>query len=137
MERRLRTPYWRIENDLARGVVRLIRTDVAFRSLEDVELSISEVANALDSLGRANMALLVDLRDGPMRTDTAFEQSMAENRPRILGGITRVAVLVATPLGAMQLARHQRQGALEWTTFNEESAALSHLRARRPSTPRL
>lgn len=137
MERRLRTPYWRLENDLARGVVRLIRTDVAFRSLEDLDASVAEIANVLDSMGRANMALLVDLREGPMRTDTAFEHAMAEHRPRILAGITRIAVLVSTPLGAMQLARHQRQGGLEWMTFNEEPAALTHLRARRPSTPRL
>jgi hypothetical protein len=135
VEKRLRYPYWRIEHELAKNVVRLTRTDVAFRSIEELVASVHEVALALDNMGRSNMALLVDLRQGPMRTDAAFELAMNEQRPRLLAQIPRIAVVVSTPLGAMQLSRHQRQGSLEWATFNEEAPALAHLAPRRPSSP--
>jgi hypothetical protein len=61
VEKRLRYPYWRIEHELAKNVVRLTRTDVAFRSIEEVVASVHEVALALVNMGRGNMALLVDL----------------------------------------------------------------------------
>ena len=103
------------------------RSTVPFESLPDLASSISEVASILDSVGRSTFALLVDLRDGPMRNDPAFEVAMAEQRARLLAGIARVAVIVRTPLGTLQLNRHQRQGKLEWTTFNDEAAALAFL----------
>ena len=127
MERRLRNPHWRLEQELARSFVRLTRTEVPFERLDELVASVTELCTLLDTIGRANMALLVDLRDGPMRTDTAFELAMSEQRTRLLLGIPRVAVLVRTSLGAMQLNRHQRQGRVEFGTFNDEKSALAHL----------
>jgi hypothetical protein len=107
--------------------VRLSRTDVDFTAIADVATSVGEVAAALDSLDRKAFVLLVDLRDGPMRTDAAFENAMAAGRPSLLRGIAKIAILVKTPLGALQLGRHQREGAIAWSTFNDEATALSYL----------
>jgi hypothetical protein len=127
VERRLRNPYWRISHDVARSLVRLSRTNVAFPAIADLVSSVGEVAAALDALGRKTIVLLVDLRDGPMRTDAAFETAMAAERPRLLRDIPKVGILVRTPLGKMQLSRHQREGTIAWTTFNDEGPALAHL----------
>lgn len=127
MERRLRLPYWRLDHDRGHRLIRIARTREPFASLDALEESVAEVALVLDGIGRDSFALLVDLREGPMRTDPAFEQAMADLRPKLLRGVARIAVLVATPLGAMQVSRHQRRGAIGWATFSDEDAALQHL----------
>lgn len=133
VERRLRHPYWKLNHEPARGLVVLLRTPIPFHALADLEASVNEVAAVLDTAGRDGWRLLVDLREGPMRTDPAFENAMADLRPKLLGGLAKIAVLVASPLGAMQVSRHQRQGPIAWATFNDEAAAFQYLNVR-PST---
>lgn len=131
MERRLKHPHWRLNHERGRGLVTLTRTSAPFSAIAELQASVAEVSVVLDAVGRSSFGLLVDLRNGPMRTDGAFEQAMADARPKLLRDVARIAVLVATPLGAMQLSRHQRCGAIEWVTFNDEVAALAHLGIRK------
>jgi hypothetical protein len=127
LQRALRNPYWKVEYDAARKLVRLTRTDAAFKAIEDVTKSTDEVTAAFDSIGRKASVLLVDLRNGPMRNDPAFEVAMGLQRPRMLYDFAKIAIVVKTPLGNMQLNRHQREGAIVWMTFNDEAPALAHL----------
>ncbi len=114
--------------------MRLSRTSTSFMTLVDVDASINEIVPVLDAAGRESIRLLIDLRDGPMRSDPAFEAKMNVLRPKLLRGVARIAVLVSTPLGGLQLARHQRHDAIQWATFTEEADALMHLGIR-PSQP--
>ena len=127
MDRRLKHPHWRLNHERGRGLITLTRTSEPFSSLAELQASVTEVSVVLDAIGRSSFALLVDLRNGPMRTDGAFEQAMADVRPKLLRGVAKIALLVATPLGAMHLSRHQRCGAIEWMTFDDEVAALAYL----------
>ena len=127
MQRRLSHPFWTLDDDRARSFVRITRTSEPFGDLADLGRSVSEIARVLDAVGRSSIVLLVDLRPGPMRTDAAFELAMIEARGQMLRGIPKVAVLVATPLGRMQVSRHQRNDGIMWSTFNDESAALAFL----------
>jgi hypothetical protein len=133
LQRRLRYPHWTLDDDRARGSVRITRTPAPFVELADLEASVAEMARILDSVGRSSVVLLVDLRPGPMRTDSAFEYAMIEARAQLLRGIGKVAVVVATPLGRMQVSRHQRNDGITWATFNDENAALDYLGLRKAS----
>jgi hypothetical protein len=133
VERRLRYPYWKFRHDPGAGVVHIARTPEPFSSLEELGASISELAFALDLVGRSSMVLLVDLRPGPMRTDAAFEDAMARARAVLLRGIPKVAVIVATPLGRMQVSRHQRRDGAPWCVFNDEKEACAYLGLREAS----
>jgi hypothetical protein len=127
LQRRLSHPYWTLDDDRARGFVRITRTSEPFVDLADLGRSVAEIARLLDTVGRSSLVLLVDLRPGPMRTDAAFELAMIEARAQMLRDIAKVAVLVATPLGRMQVSRHQRNDGIIWSTFNDENAALAYL----------
>jgi hypothetical protein len=131
VDRRLKHPHWRLNHERGRGLITLTRSREPFSSIAELQASVAEVSVVLDAVGRSTFALLVDLRDGPMRTDVAFEQAMADVRPKLLRGVPKIAVLVATPLGAMQVSRHQRCGDIEWMTFNDEVAALAYLGIRK------
>jgi hypothetical protein len=130
VERRFRYPYWRLRQEIVQGFVRLVRTSTPYASLAELDASTAELVQALDALGRESTRLLVDLREGPMRSDPAFESKMNELRPKMFRGMARIAIVVATPLGALQVARHQRHDGIEWAVFNDDYGAYGYLGVR-------
>ncbi len=76
---------------------------------------------------RGRFALLVDLRDGPMRNDPAFEQVFRDRQRQLFGGFRRVALLVRTAVGALQINRQARAMGRTAVVFHDEQAAIDHL----------
>lgn len=67
------------------------------------------------------------MRAAPQRNDPEFEQA-ASHQPAVLSaGFVRVAVLVRTASGRLQVGRHIRTQAIAMNMFNDESAAMSYL----------
>ena len=60
----------------------------------------------MEDFDRSVYALLIDAREGQSRSDAAFEEAFEEIRPRVLSGFRRVAVVVETAAGALQVNRH-------------------------------
>jgi hypothetical protein len=76
--------------------------------------------------------LLVDLRSSPVRNDPEWEQAASQLRPKLFGGFPRVAVLVKTAVGALQVKRYARDDGLDLHIFHDEEKALAFLEGRRP-----
>jgi hypothetical protein len=124
--------------DLEQSIVRYVRNGVAFDSLEDLTQSHGDVARALDRLGRARYALLVDLREARGVTGPAAEQAMLPERRRLMFGFNRVAVLVKSAAGALQVQRHAREDGIAARVFlDDERGALAYLRRTGPISDRM
>ena len=76
---------------------------------------------------RSRYRLLVDLREGPFRTDRAFEERFEKFRAEMLRGYARTAILVRSAVGKLQVQRHAREDATPLQVFDDEGAALAFL----------
>jgi hypothetical protein len=124
---RFTNAHCRIEEDIANRVLRYTRNEVAFQSLDELERSFHESSAAIDRLGRDGYGLLVDLRVAPGSNNPEFEQVVARSRKKLVGGFRRVAVLVSTFAGALQVQRHAREDGGGMVVFREEAEALAYL----------
>lgn len=104
------------------------RTSTPFESTEVCEAAWSEAVAVLDQLPRPSLRIVVDLRDGPMRSDPAFEKIGQRYRARLTDGFERSALLIRTLAGRLQLARHQREQQFSVQIFEDERLALDYVR---------
>lgn len=111
-------------------VVRVIRENVRFDSLEDVERGYGAVVEALERLPRERMAILVDLRAAPGRNDPGFEKTIAPLRKRMWSGFRERGVLLRSAAGKLQVQRHAAQDAMKVEVFDDLDEALAALAAR-------
>jgi hypothetical protein len=75
----------------------------------------------------------VDMRAGPMRNDPEFERAVGPINRDLFQGYGRVAILVRTAVGRLQVQRVAKaNGNSDPHVFTDEDAALAYLRAREP-----
>lgn len=121
--------------DLDQSVVRYVRSGELFASVEDLRQSHNDVARVLDRLGRARYALLVDLREARGANTGVIEQAMANERKRLLYGFNRLALLVRSAAGVLQVQRNLREDGISGRVFlDDERAALAYARGAGPVT---
>jgi hypothetical protein len=130
MQELLRNRQWVLERDPSASALRLARTDAPYATLDELERAITAVLGALDAAGRAKHTLLIDLRQGPLRTDPEFESAMQHFRVETALGFVRVALLVRTAVGKLQVQRHVREEHAAAQVFTDEAEALEYLRTR-------
>jgi hypothetical protein len=87
----------------------------------------AQIGRALDQLGRERHTLLVDMRRAPLNNDPAFERAAKRARAILVRGFPRVAVLVQTAVGALQVKRHVRSDGLSIPVLGDEAQALDFL----------
>lgn len=93
--------------------------------------SMQQMLDALNQIDRANHCLLMDMRDGPTHhASPEFERVLGEFRPKIMGGFAKVAVLVKTSVGRLQVSRMAREDNLTVRIFDDEAEALAFLTGR-------
>jgi len=122
----LRTTHWIVTIDDALHLVRVTRTSVPYASVQEFEASIDSFEKLRPMSQRRSLKLLLDLREGPMRNDGAFEQSMDRVRREVFAGFSAVATLVSTAVGRLQVGRMQGGGHAQ-KIFDDERAALAFL----------
>src|SRR5690242_15981385 len=123
----LANPYGQLAVDPETGIALYVRTSTPYPTIAWVERVHEQLGSALDGIGRARHCLLVDLREAPLTNDPLFEQVMRRCRPRLLRGFARVAVVVRTASGSLQVKRFAREDGIELSVFLEEDAALAFL----------
>jgi hypothetical protein len=122
--------YFRLTVNEPLGVARLQRTATAFPDSEALRIAALEVEHAASRLPRG-MGLLIDARDAPARNDQEFEQQFTRARRPILACFARVAVLVRSAVGKLQVARYGREdGVQSQLVFADEAEALEFLTRR-------
>lgn len=115
-------------------LVRLVRSVTPFPSIDAIEQTFAAVDRAIASIP-PDWALLIDSRDGPMRNDPVFEDILARARGGIIGRFARVAVLVRSAIGKLQVVRYAREDRKPPGVFDDEAGALAFLAARPSVSP--
>lgn len=112
-----------------RARVCLQRTTLSYASLDVLNVACAEMCAWVDQFDRARMSLRCDLRLAPGRNDPAFEQAMTPFRVRMQHSFLRVAILVATPVGRLQVQRHAVNDSIPLRIFHSEVEADAYLDA--------
>ncbi|KYF54757.1 hypothetical protein BE08_40975 [Sorangium cellulosum] len=123
----LRNAHYIVTVNPAVKLARITRSAVPSESVTQFEEGWMEVSRALDRAGRDGLSLLVDLRQAVGRNDPAFEAAMQRFRPIVMRGFRRVAILVRTPAGALQIQRHFREDGVERMIGCDEARLLEYL----------
>jgi hypothetical protein len=109
-------------------LVRVMRTGIPITDLAQIEQSWGAVNRAMLPLHRPDHSLLIDMRSAHGRNDDAFERAVAPHRAATVSGFRRVAVLVGSLPGQLQVQRHVREDHLgEVRVFASEALALDWL----------
>ncbi|XYH92905.1 hypothetical protein ACMHYB_34220 [Sorangium sp. So ce1128] len=123
----LRNAHYVVTVDPAAQLVRITRSALPSESPAQFEERWMEVSRALDRAGRNGLSLLVDLRAAAGRNDPEFEAAMQRLRPIVMRGFRRVAILVRTTVGALQIQRHLREDGIERMIGSDEAQLLDYL----------
>lgn len=108
------------------GYVRLLRTETPYGSAAEVAEDVNELTAAVMDLPAER--LLLDLRGGPApRNDAEFEVAQRAFRAALHKRFTRIAVLVRSSVGRLQIQRLCRSEGLFAKVYLEESEAIAHL----------
>jgi hypothetical protein len=111
----------------AKHFVRAVRSDIPFPSVEQYDLTIAQLAAALLGVDRPRHVLLIDARKAKLRNDPVYEQANLRFRSVVVHGFKRMAVLVSSHAGRLQIERHARELHSGPAVFLEETEALRFL----------
>ncbi|XXY19241.1 hypothetical protein WME88_06280 [Sorangium sp. So ce216] len=125
----LRNAHFVVTVDHTAKFVRVTRTAEPFDSLEQIEQKCLELIAALALLDRRTMSLFLDIRAGPARNDPEFEEATRRLRIAAVRGFARIAVLVQTSAGALQVQRHSREDGIDRLISDNEHELLAYLAA--------
>jgi hypothetical protein len=116
--------HFRIVSEPARGLVRIVRTREAMpKDAEAVGRVFAELVEPLRQF--AGQKALIDLRSGPPgRNDDEFERGTQGTREALTRNFTRVAFLVRSAVGKLQIRRLSRGSS---SVFLDEREALLYL----------
>ncbi len=115
--------------EAAGRIHRYRRTNLAFATIAEANLSYAQVLEICDRMGRTGRGLLIDSRDAPGRNDPAFEAALLEFSRRALPGYAAVAILLKTAMGRLQAQRFERQRSSSHLVTDDEAAAIAYLLA--------
>jgi hypothetical protein len=117
---------------------RVVRVERTARRFEDA-LTLNQerllLVNALNTIGRAGRCLLVDSRAAPHSTDQDLEHEFRRFRQEVARGFDRVAALVRTKVGILQVTRLCADQSSAVQPFNDEAAAIAYLLEAYPPDP--
>jgi len=109
-------------------IVRIVRSSVPHPTPEILEERYMQVTRAMDRYGRRGRGLLVDVRSAVGRNEPRFDEALRRARARNDAGFARIAVLLRSQAGMLQLMRlSEEDGTVRLITMNEE-AAVGYLR---------
>ncbi len=113
----------RLSVDGARKAVWLERTNETARDTNAALRELENLREAMLGIPSAKMALVVDTRRTMGRNDPDFEKRIFPAFHAFTERFAKVAVLVATSTGRMQMTRLVRERGLEYRIFDDEMKA--------------
>src|SRR5262249_12108514 len=96
-------------------------------SLEEIVDLHRQVGRMFDRLGRDRHTLLVDMRRATLNNKPEFENAAARGRAFLVRDFRRVAVLVCTAVGALQVGRPRREDGVPGEVYTDEAQAIDYL----------
>lgn len=134
-EARIRNEHTAISIDETRRLVRMRRTSVRADTVAELTAALELLLTGLDQVvppeRRGEYGFLQDMRDAPLLRDAVLESKLAEYSPRLRQGWGRLAVLIRTPVGRLQVRRTTAtDGESGRGVFDDEIEALNFLTQR-------
>ncbi|HMY59112.1 MAG TPA: hypothetical protein PKI49_03970 [Pseudomonadota bacterium] len=114
------------------GVFRFARTTAPYPSIEAAQASYDALLTVLSAPHAATKSprLLVDMRAAPARNDPPFEEMQKRYRGQFLKQFVRVATLLTSRAGLLQVQRYGREdGRRDIRGFLNEEEAVQFLRS--------
>jgi hypothetical protein len=124
--------HWALLRQRPQLILIVRRTPHEYESAEEVRESFAGLEKALAEYNRKHFSLLVDLRSAPQRNDPEYEKVASQEPVVLTRDFLRVAGLVRTAAGKLQVGRHVRSAGIKMQLFNDEVEALDYLQPRRP-----
>ena len=109
------------------SIIHVTRSAVAFTTVADVERHFGALATALEGLDRKRYDLLLDIRLAVGRNDPEFEHAIEPYRVRMQRGFRRIAVVLNSIAGQLQIKRLALKDGVVVHTFPDEEIALEWL----------
>lgn len=104
-------------------LVRVQRSNVPHPTPVDLERSFRQAALAVDRIGRTDRVMLIDTREALGRNEPEFDAAMRRIRPIIEAKMLRIAVVLRSSAGLLQMKRiNQEDGVWRMLTMNEQEA---------------
>jgi hypothetical protein len=125
--RLLATSYCTLDLDTTASIVIFRRREVSYPTVEVLEAEAKRVELALERFASEGFHLLVDLRAIVPRNDPVFEEAVVGLRRTLYRHARRVAIVVRTAVGALQVQRHARDDGVEARVMQDEREALVYL----------
>jgi hypothetical protein len=125
--------YMRFSVDEARKLIRGKRKVEQYPDIDALRKSNNDRDAAMKAFVGKGYVLLLDMRDGPMRNDPAFEAETTASRARLFGVFAKVAIVLRTAVGMLQVERLKREGRMDQLAekvqnfHDDEAAALRFL----------
>jgi hypothetical protein len=89
----------------------------------ELEATWIEIDASFAAIARSTHALMLDVRKARGRNDPEFERLFAPHRARMATGWRRVAIVVVSPPGVLQVRRYAREDNLDIRIFDLPDAA--------------
>jgi hypothetical protein len=126
-----RNAHFTVIHHVASSYVALVRTALVFGAHEEVVRSLDQCERALRPLNAQANGILLDWRLGPLSTDPRLHELLVQGTDLFIQRFARKALLVMTPVGAMQGGRIVRvQSTTNPVIFNDEAQAIAYLTQR-------
>jgi hypothetical protein len=108
-------------------VVCVRRTRRKFESDEELRYERSRLVEQLNAIGRHGRGLLIDSRAAPHSTEGRLDEEFRRYRREVMLGFDRVAALVRTKVGILQVNRLCAGQASAFQVFDDEEQAIASL----------
>ncbi|WP_437288495.1 hypothetical protein [Sorangium sp. So ce406] len=122
-----RNPYTALYHDALQQLVALKRSSLHYPSIEVLDQNFDRLEQALGVVSRHRSVLLVDARDAPFRNDDKFDEPFARRHARLVQGFKKMAVILRSAVGALQVGRITKGSLQPVSTFTKPEDALRHL----------
>jgi hypothetical protein len=130
------SPFHRVELLQQGRIIRVQRSERPYQSAADLNQERLLLGEALDKLGRTGRGLLIDSRVAPHSTDDRLHEEFRRFRLEVARGFDRIAALVRTKVGILQVNRLIADSTASVQPFDDEAAAIAYLLGEPPPRPR-
>ena len=127
-----RNPYIVLRYDQGRRFLVVTRLPEHYPSIEILRETFAQLDAAMAHIFRPKTVLLIDSRRSPARNDATFEVEFGRLRKYFLRDLQKIATLVQTAVGVLQVARHMRLDEVSVGVFTDVGEALAHLGVNMP-----
>ncbi|MBL8683638.1 MAG: hypothetical protein JNK05_30990 [Myxococcales bacterium] len=120
-------PYATVTYFPDRKLVIYRRKATPYPDAKTVRASLEASRASMPGTRLAHHVFLMDVREGPMRSDPEFESATRDAGPELSKMFLRSAVLVKTAVGKLQMNRIRQERNTAFEVFDDEAKALDYL----------